>query len=69
MSAASFQETVRVMVEASIKGAIDQLDDLKSNVIIGNLLPVGDEYKRMYALQQAELLGEDEEALVEEEAV
>lgn len=64
MSAASFQETVRVMVEASIKGAIDQLDDLKSNVIIGNLLPVGEEYKKMYAAKQQEEL---EEETVEEE--
>jgi DNA-directed RNA polymerase subunit beta' len=48
MSAASFQETVRVMVDASIRWAIDHLNDLKSNVIIGNLLPVGDQYKKMY---------------------
>jgi DNA-directed RNA polymerase subunit beta' len=48
MSAASFQETVRVMVDASIKWAIDHLDDLKSNVIIGNLLPVWDQFKKMY---------------------
>lgn len=48
MSAASFQETIRVMVEASTKGDIDQLKDLKSNVIIGRLLPVGDVYKETY---------------------
>lgn len=54
MSAASFQETVRVMVEASVRGAIDQLDDLKSNVIIGNLLPVGDQYKKTYLQQLQE---------------
>jgi len=65
MSAASFQETVRVMVEASIKGAIDQLDDLKSNVIIGNLLPVGDEYKRIYAQQKEDLLAVAAEEEVE----
>jgi DNA-directed RNA polymerase subunit beta' len=41
LSAASFQETMRVMVESSTKGAIDSLDDLKSNVILGRLLPVG----------------------------
>jgi DNA-directed RNA polymerase subunit beta' len=34
MAAASFQETIRVMVESSTKGAIDNLEDLKSNVII-----------------------------------
>jgi len=48
MSAASFQETIRVMVEASTKGSIDELKDLKANVIIGRLLPVGDIYKKQY---------------------
>jgi hypothetical protein len=48
MSAASFQETVRVMTEASVKWAIDPLDDLKSNVILGRLLPVGEIYKKTY---------------------
>lgn len=45
LSAASFQETIRVMVEASLRGSIDNLNDLKSNVIIGRLLPVWDVYK------------------------
>jgi DNA-directed RNA polymerase subunit beta' len=48
LSAASFQETIRVMVEASIKGSVDRLDDLKANVIIGRLLPVGNEFKKRY---------------------
>jgi DNA-directed RNA polymerase subunit beta' len=48
MSAASFQETIRVMVDASTKGAIDNLSDLKANVIIGRLLPVGTIYKEEY---------------------
>lgn len=48
MSAASFQETVRVMTEASVKWAIDELSDLKANVIIGRLLPVGNVYKQQY---------------------
>lgn len=52
MSAASFQETIRVMVDASTKWAIDQLDDLKANVIIGRLLPVGDIYKAEYEKEQ-----------------
>jgi hypothetical protein len=34
LSAASFQETIRVMVSSSLKGSIDKLSDLKSNVII-----------------------------------
>lgn len=48
LSAASFQETVRVMVEASLRGAVDELSDLKSNVIIGRLLPVGEIYRKKY---------------------
>ena len=46
LSAASFQETIRVMVDSSLKWAIDELNDLKSNVIIGRLLPLGEEYRR-----------------------
>jgi hypothetical protein len=48
LSAASFQETIRVMVGASLRGAIDTLSDLKSNVIIGRLLPVGEIYKKAH---------------------
>jgi len=46
LSAASFQETIRVMVASSLKGSIDKLSDLKSNVIIGRLLPVGEIYRK-----------------------
>jgi len=52
MSAASFQETIRVMVDASTRGAIDPLSDLKANVIIGRLLPVGDIYRATHAAEQ-----------------
>jgi DNA-directed RNA polymerase subunit beta' len=41
LSSASFQETVRVMVDNSLQWSIDRLDDLKSNVILGRLLPIG----------------------------
>jgi len=41
LSAASFQETTRVLTEAAIKGKIDPLIGLKENVIIGKLLPTG----------------------------
>ena len=41
LSAASFQETTRVLTEAAIKGKIDPLMGLKENVIIGKLLPAG----------------------------
>ncbi|MBQ9534342.1 MAG: DNA-directed RNA polymerase subunit beta' [Clostridia bacterium] len=41
LSAASFQETTRVLTEAAIKGKIDPLQGLKENVIIGKLIPAG----------------------------
>ncbi len=41
LSAASFQETTRVLTEASIKGKVDPLIGLKENVIIGKLIPAG----------------------------
>ena len=41
LSAASFQETTRVLTEASIKGRKDPLLGLKENVIIGKLIPAG----------------------------
>ena len=41
MSAASFQETTKVLTDAAIKGKIDHLVGLKENVIIGKLIPAG----------------------------
>ena len=41
LSAASFQETTRVLTEAAIKGKVDDLIGLKENVIIGKLIPAG----------------------------
>ena len=41
LSAASFQETTRVLTDAAIKGKIDPLLGLKENVIIGKLIPAG----------------------------
>jgi len=41
ISAASFQETTRVLTEASVQGKIDSLDGLKENVIVGRLIPAG----------------------------
>ena len=41
LSAASFQETTRVLTDAAIKGKVDPLLGLKENVIIGKLLPSG----------------------------
>ena len=46
LSAASFQETTRVLTEAAIKGKVDPLVGLKENVIIGKLIPAGTGLKR-----------------------
>ncbi len=46
LSAASFQETTKVLTEAAIKGKVDNLIGLKENVIIGKLIPVGTGMKR-----------------------
>ena len=44
LSAASFQETARVLIEAAINGKVDYLKGLKENVIIGRLIPAGTGY-------------------------
>ncbi len=64
ISAASFQETTRVLTEASVEGKVDELRGLKENVIVGRLIPAGTGYKyhkmrreeleRYDALKQAE---------------
>ena len=46
LSAASFQETTRVLTDAAIKGKVDPLVGLKENVIIGKLIPAGTGMKR-----------------------
>ena len=46
LSAASFQETTRVLTEAAVKGKVDDLVGLKENVIIGKLIPAGTGMKR-----------------------
>jgi DNA-directed RNA polymerase subunit beta' len=40
-SAASFQETTRVLTEAAVQGKVDTLEGLKENVIVGRLIPAG----------------------------
>ncbi len=55
ISAASFQETTRVLTDAAIKGKVDQLRGLKENVIIGHLIPAGTgvrEYRRIEVYQE-----------------
>ena len=64
LSAASFQETTRVLTEAAIKGKEDDLIGLKENVIIGKLIPAGTGMKR-YQDVKIKVEGEDEKAISE----
>ena len=64
LSAASFQETTRILTDAAIKGKVDELSGLKENVILGKLIPAGTGSK-MYRDVDYELKTEfmDEEPL------
>ena len=66
LSAASFQETTRVLTEASIKGKEDNLIGLKENVIIGKLIPAGTGMKR-YQEIKIEVEGENEQKQEEQQ--
>ena len=83
LSAASFQETTKVLTEAAIKGKVDHLVGLKENVIIGKLIPAGTGLKRYRDIQldtgmpeeipaeseeTAEALPQDEELLTMDDA-
>ena len=46
LSSASFQETSRVLIKASLQGKEDKLKGLKENVIIGKLIPAGTGFKK-----------------------
>ena len=70
LSAASFQETTKVLTEAAIKGKVDPLIGLKENVIIGKLIPVGTgmrEYREV-KLNTDKKAEEVEETVVAEDA-
>ena len=80
MSAASFQETTKVLNEAAIRGKVDYLEGMKENVICGHLIPAGtglrlwdrllvgskEEHDRMQANKKNVLDFDDEEIAVEE---
>ena len=66
LSAASFQETTKVLTEAAIKGKIDPLIGLKENVIIGKLIPAGTGMKR-YSNVQIDTSGTDDYKYVKHE--
>ena len=78
MSAASFQETTKVLNEAAIRGKVDRLEGMKENVICGHLIPAGtglrqwdklivgsqEEYDRMQAHKKNVLDFEEKEETV-----
>jgi len=68
ISAASFQETTRVLTEAAISGRIDYLRGLKENVIMGRLIPAGTgmEYYRNVDIERDETIGEAQREDLEE---
>jgi len=49
LSAASFQETTKVLTEAALAGKIDPLEGLKENIILGHLIPAGTGFRKYYA--------------------
>ena len=67
ISAASFQETTRVLTEASVSGKVDTLDGLKENVIVGRLIPAGTG-SFMNRMRQVATERDAELSLAEEEA-
>ena len=64
LSAASFQETTRVLTDAAIKGKIDPLIGLKENVIIGKLIPAGTGMPRYRNLQVVDTTIEEEQEAI-----
>ena len=67
ISAASFQETTRVLTEAAISGKIDYLRGLKENVIMGRLIPAGTGLERYRNIQLVTELPKEEPEIVEPE--
>ena len=69
LSAASFQETTRVLTDAAIRGKIDNLNGLKENVIIGKLIPAGTGIKKYSDLDielAKDFLGDDPSEALED---
>ncbi|MCI8269224.1 MAG: DNA-directed RNA polymerase subunit beta' [Lachnospiraceae bacterium] len=72
LSAASFQETTKVLTEAAINGKVDHLIGLKENVLIGKLIPAGTGMKRYrsvkldtdFAMDDEIVLGDDEDEII-----
>jgi DNA-directed RNA polymerase subunit beta' len=73
ISAASFQETTRVLTEAAVSGKRDNLIGLKENVIVGRLIPAGtgsvmNNFRQVAADRDKELVGREEKLAVIEDA-
>ena len=62
LSAASFQETTRVLTEAAVRGKVDKLEGLKENVIIGKLVPAGTGMARYNNIEVYPAYGNEPEA-------
>ena len=70
LSAASFQETTRVLTDAAIKGKVDYLRGLKENVIIGKLIPAGTgakEYSDIDIYLEKEFMDDEPSEFLEEQ--
>ena len=72
LSAASFQETTRVLTDAAIKGKVDELKGLKENVILGKLIPAGTGAKGYSDIEielSKEYMGDEPSEVLEEEFI
>ena len=70
LSAASFQETTKVLTEAAINGKVDHLIGLKENVIIGKLIPAGTGMKRYRSVKlNTDVEPQDEVALEDDDEI
>ena len=67
LSAASFQETTKVLTEAAINGKVDHLIGLKENVIIGKLIPAGTGMKRYRGVKLDTDMSMDDEIMLSDE--
>ena len=61
LSAASFQETTKVLTDAAIRGKVDRLEGLKENVIIGKLIPAGTGMERYRNIEVKRVVGDNTE--------
>ncbi|MDH4272989.1 MAG: DNA-directed RNA polymerase subunit beta', partial [Candidatus Aminicenantes bacterium] len=65
IAAASFQETTRVLTEASLYGKVDYLRRLKENIIMGRLIPAGTGYRFYRDVELKEPTGAEDEPEIE----